>query len=119
MLFLKASFWISLEKLILLDDLGTHLSNTREAKAFALLSEEGIAKGVRRITAVTTGYAFDALKLAKELEQEVDDAAKTEGSALEEVGLLQIWIFELLHICHFWAKTGTIPSKQGSLNYKK
>lgn len=27
---------------------GTHISNTREAKAFALLSEEGIAKGIRR-----------------------------------------------------------------------
>jgi hypothetical protein len=26
--------------------LGTHISNTREAKAFALLSEEGIAKGI-------------------------------------------------------------------------
>ncbi|XP_054823230.1 alanine--tRNA ligase [Prosopis cineraria] len=63
---------------------GTHISNTREAKAFALLSEEGIAKGTRRIIAVTTGYAYDAMKLANELEQEVDDAAKIEGSALEE-----------------------------------
>ncbi|KAK7362565.1 hypothetical protein VNO77_04681 [Canavalia gladiata] len=63
---------------------GTHISNTREAKAFALLSEEGIAKGIRRITAVTTGRAYDAMKVADEFEQQVDDAAKLEGSLLEE-----------------------------------
>ncbi|WCJ40033.1 Alanine--tRNA ligase [Euphorbia peplus] len=63
---------------------GTHISNTREAKAFALLSEEGIAKGVRRITAVTTDVAFKAMELASEIEQEVDEASKTEGSLLEK-----------------------------------
>ncbi|KAF3430958.1 hypothetical protein FNV43_RR25688 [Rhamnella rubrinervis] len=63
---------------------GTHLSNTREAKAFALLSEEGIAKGVRRITAVTTDTAFKAVELGDSLEQEVDEASMTEGSLLEK-----------------------------------
>ncbi|KAL6494838.1 hypothetical protein OROGR_031638 [Orobanche gracilis] len=63
---------------------GTHISNTREAKAFALLCEEGIAKGIRRITAVTTDRAHDAMKTADEFEQEVDAAAKLEGSLLEE-----------------------------------
>ncbi|CBI27126.3 unnamed protein product, partial [Vitis vinifera] len=63
---------------------GTHISNTREAKAFALLSEEGIAKGIRRITAVTTDVAFKAIELARSLEQEVDDASKTEGISLEK-----------------------------------
>ncbi|BAT91088.1 hypothetical protein VIGAN_06239400 [Vigna angularis var. angularis] len=63
---------------------GTHISNTREAKAFALLSEEGIAKGIRRITAVTTDRAYDAMKVADELEQQVDEAAKLDGSLLEE-----------------------------------
>uniref|UniRef100_I1LPK4 Alanine--tRNA ligase n=1 Tax=Glycine max TaxID=3847 RepID=I1LPK4_SOYBN len=63
---------------------GTHISNTREAKAFALLSEEGIAKGIRRITAVTTDRAYDAMKVADEFDQQVDDAAKLEGSLLEE-----------------------------------
>jgi alanyl-tRNA synthetase len=63
---------------------GTHISNTREAKAFALLAEEGIAKGIRRITAFTTDRASDAMKLADEFEQQVDDAAKLEGSLLEE-----------------------------------
>ncbi|KAI3810043.1 hypothetical protein L1987_19650 [Smallanthus sonchifolius] len=63
---------------------GTHISNTREAKAFALLSEEGIAKGIRRVTAVTTDYAFEAIKKASELELEVDLASKLEGSLLEQ-----------------------------------
>ncbi|GKC93563.1 alanine--tRNA ligase, partial [Tanacetum coccineum] len=63
---------------------GTHISNTREARAFALLSEEGIAKGVRRVTAVTTEYAFEAIKKAAELEQEVDQASILEGNLLEQ-----------------------------------
>ncbi|XP_071698599.1 alanine--tRNA ligase-like [Rutidosis leptorrhynchoides] len=63
---------------------GTHISNTREAKAFALLSEEGIAKGIRRVTAVTTEYAFEAIKKAAELENEVYQASKLEGSLLEQ-----------------------------------
>ncbi|KAJ4896601.1 Alanine--tRNA ligase [Raphanus sativus] len=63
---------------------GTHITNTREAKAFALLSEEGIATGVRRIIAVTADCAFDALNTASLLEKEVDDASKSVGSALEK-----------------------------------
>ncbi|KAJ0250320.1 Cysteine/Histidine-rich C1 domain family protein, partial [Hirschfeldia incana] len=63
---------------------GTHITNTREAKAFALLSEEGIQKGIRRIIAVTTDCAFDALNTASLLEKEVDDASKAVGSALEK-----------------------------------
>ncbi|OMP04065.1 Alanine-tRNA ligase, class IIc [Corchorus capsularis] len=63
---------------------GTHITNTREAKAFALLSEEGIAKGVRRITAVTTEDALKAMELADQLLKEVDDASKMEVSLLEK-----------------------------------
>ncbi|GFQ03471.1 alanine--tRNA ligase [Phtheirospermum japonicum] len=63
---------------------GTHISNTREAKAFALLSEEGIAKGTRRVTAVTMDSAFKAFELASSIQQEVDEASKTEGSILEQ-----------------------------------
>ncbi|KAJ8500056.1 hypothetical protein OPV22_010608 [Ensete ventricosum] len=63
---------------------GTHISNTREAKAFALLSEEGIAKGIRRITAVTTECAFKALELASSLDAEITESSKSEGSLLEK-----------------------------------
>lgn len=64
---------------------GTHISNTREAKAFALLSEEGIAKGVRRITAVTTQCALKAMELASSLDKEMSDAHNVEGSSLVQV----------------------------------
>lgn len=64
---------------------GTHISNTREAKAFALLSEEGIAKGIRRVTAVTTDFAFRAMELASSLEQDVNETSKAEGILLEQV----------------------------------
>ncbi|ERM93908.1 alanine--tRNA ligase [Amborella trichopoda] len=63
---------------------GTHISNTREAKAFALLSEEGIAKGVRRITAVTTECAFKAMETAQSLDEEINEASMGEGSLLEK-----------------------------------
>ncbi|MQM06933.1 hypothetical protein Taro_039764 [Colocasia esculenta] len=78
---------ITINVLILLPsqhETGTHISNTREAKSFALLSEEGIAKGVRRITAVTTDCAINALELAHSFNREIDDASKTDGGLLEK-----------------------------------
>lgn len=64
---------------------GTHISNTREAKAFALLSEEGIAKGVRRVTAVTADIAIQAKELADTLDADITNASQEEGSMLEKV----------------------------------
>ncbi|GJM84842.1 hypothetical protein PR202_ga00552 [Eleusine coracana subsp. coracana] len=63
---------------------GTHISNTRDAKAFALLSEEGIAKGVRRITAVTAGCASQAMELASSIDCDINDASQLEGAILEK-----------------------------------
>ncbi|CAA0827975.1 Alanine--tRNA ligase [Striga hermonthica] len=63
---------------------GTHISNTMDAKAFVLLSEEGIAKGIRRVTGVTMDCAYKALELASAIEQEVDEASRAEGSLLEQ-----------------------------------
>jgi alanyl-tRNA synthetase len=44
---------------------GTHVANTGEAQSFVLLQEEGIAKGIRRITGATArrSHAF-AFRLA-------------------------------------------------------
>eukprot|EP00798_Chlamydomonas_sp_ICE-L_P016393 gene16393-22595_t len=50
---------------------GTHLANTRDAKAFALISEEGIAKGVRRIVAFTMDEAVKAIAEGERLEAEI------------------------------------------------
>jgi alanyl-tRNA synthetase len=64
---------------------GTHITNTRDAKAFALLSEEGIAKGVRRITAVTAGCATQAMELASSIDSDISEASQLEGALLEKV----------------------------------
>jgi alanyl-tRNA synthetase len=40
---------------------GTHLANTAEAEAFVLVEETAVAKGIRRITAVTGAAAKQAL----------------------------------------------------------
>lgn len=53
---------------------GTHLFTTATAGKFALLSEEGIAKGIRRIIAVTGGEAEAAIALADELAAKIKAA---------------------------------------------
>ncbi|XP_044983681.1 alanine--tRNA ligase-like [Hordeum vulgare subsp. vulgare] len=63
---------------------GTHISNTRDAAAFALLSEEGITKGVRRITAVTAECASQAMKLASSIDSDINEASKLDGATLEK-----------------------------------
>eukprot|EP00249_Psilotum_nudum_P018822 c26976_g1_i1 orf=378-3269(+) len=69
---------------------GTHISNTREAHKFALISEEGIAKGVRRITAFTSEAAENAIHDAESFADCMANAFKMEGLALEkEVALLK------------------------------
>ena len=62
---------------------GTHLTNTSQAGQFALVSEEGISKGVRRIVGVTGQEAKDAIAAA-----EVLKARMTEALALnpEDIG---------------------------------
>ncbi|MEM7755283.1 MAG: alanine--tRNA ligase [Planctomycetota bacterium] len=56
---------------------GTHLDSTGQAGAFALVSEEGIAKGIRRITALTGVAAQAAIAAA--------DALDADVAALEKV----------------------------------
>ena len=62
---------------------GTHLTNTKEAEAFVLLSEEGIAKGVRRIVAVTQSDAKEAIQLASIFEAKLQVANTLKGDELE------------------------------------
>jgi len=52
---------------------GTHISNTAEAEAFVLIEETAVAKGIRRITAVTRDAAKEAIKEGKNIEQMVAD----------------------------------------------
>ena len=54
---------------------GTHLASTGLADAFCLVSEEGIAKGVRRITALTGVPARAAIQAGDSMEQQIRAAA--------------------------------------------
>ncbi|GAQ81862.1 alanyl-tRNA synthetase [Klebsormidium nitens] len=63
---------------------GTHLGNTREAEAFALVSEEAVAKGVRRVIAVTKDEAVAAIKNGTDLDARMAAAAQLKGPELEK-----------------------------------
>ncbi|CAJ1331728.1 unnamed protein product [Effrenium voratum] len=62
---------------------GTHVSNSKEIYKFVLLQEEGIAKGIRRIVAVTGPQAaVEATLKAKSLSVDLD-SVKTMSASLE------------------------------------
>jgi len=54
---------------------GTHLQSTGQAEAFCITSEEGVAKGVRRITALTGDAAKQAQDNAEQLMRRVSALA--------------------------------------------
>ncbi len=61
---------------------GTHLQSTGQAGGFALVSETGIAKGVRRIEAVTGVAAQAAHNAATSLETQLEQAASQPSEQL-------------------------------------
>jgi alanyl-tRNA synthetase len=61
---------------------GTHLTSMGEAKRFVLVSEGGLAAGVRRVFALTGARALAAQFAAEGLMSRVADAAKLDGEAL-------------------------------------
>ena len=69
---------------------GTHLASTGEAQAFAIVTEEGVAKGVRRIVALTGVPATAAIESGRNLEARLTTAAQNEpddlAAELAEVG---------------------------------
>ncbi|GMI38648.1 hypothetical protein TrCOL_g12779 [Triparma columacea] len=58
---------------------GTHVANTAEAEEFVIIEETAVAKGVRRITAVTRDAAKECREAGKTLESRI-------GTAEGEVG---------------------------------
>lgn len=52
---------------------GTHVENTSEIKELVILEEGGIAKGIRRILAVTGQGAYDVQRVAKEFDEELKE----------------------------------------------
>jgi len=82
---------------------GTHLKNTREAEAFVILEEGAVAKGIRRITAVTRDLAKEAIEEGEKFESQLADVEsqssdpellptldKTAGSLRKELDALPI-----------------------------
>ena len=61
---------------------GTHISNSKEAGKFALLAEEGLGRGVRRILGVTHEKANEAFAEATKLNAKAEAASKLTGPAL-------------------------------------
>jgi alanyl-tRNA synthetase len=61
---------------------GTHLASMGEAKQFVLVSEGGLAAGVRRVFALTGPRAMAAQMAADGLAQRIADAARLDGEAL-------------------------------------
>jgi alanyl-tRNA synthetase len=60
---------------------GTHLSNSAEAERFAIVAEEGVAKGVRRVVGVTADRARAAHANAEQIRAEVSRLRALAGSS--------------------------------------
>eukprot|EP00824_Muranothrix_gubernata_P010619 TRINITY_DN23711_c0_g1_i1.p1 TRINITY_DN23711_c0_g1~~TRINITY_DN23711_c0_g1_i1.p1 ORF type:complete len:963 (+),score=243.67 TRINITY_DN23711_c0_g1_i1:171-2891(+) len=69
---------------------GTHLDVTGKAEEFALISEEAIAKGIRRIVALTREPAKEAIKRGNHLAEQLERVASLPLSTREgELAQLQ------------------------------
>ncbi|MEO0964476.1 MAG: alanine--tRNA ligase [Planctomycetota bacterium] len=62
---------------------GTHLPSTGPAEAFCVVAEENVAKGIRRVTALTGQAARDAAAAADGLQAKLDQLADAEPDALK------------------------------------
>ena len=75
---------------------GTHLTNTSEAQSIAIVNEEGIAKGIRRITFVTHESAKKATAIADEFQQRITTASGVSDDKLEaEIKVLSVELEKL------------------------
>jgi alanyl-tRNA synthetase len=61
---------------------GTHVESTSQIKMFALVSEEAVAKGIRRISALTGVAAQAAMEAADQMQEKIAHAATTQGHSL-------------------------------------
>ncbi|KAF2485377.1 tRNA synthetases class II (A)-domain-containing protein [Neohortaea acidophila] len=73
---------------------GTHVKNTSEIKDMIILEENGIAKGIRRIVAVTGSLAHEVQRVAEEWDASVTQLERMEYSAKKETKTKE-WQHEL------------------------
>jgi len=64
---------------------GTHISNTAEAEGFVLTEETAVAKGIRRITALTRGAAVKAMEEGAKFEQLTSDLEAVDADATPDL----------------------------------
>ncbi|KAG2015986.1 tRNA synthetase class II [Coprinopsis cinerea AmutBmut pab1-1] len=60
---------------------GTHVAKTGDIKGFVITEESGIAKGIRRIIAVTGHEAAEVTRVAQALEEKLNQADALDGKA--------------------------------------
>lgn len=85
---------------------GTHVSNTAEVRLFKIVSESGVAAGVRRIEALT---GSGVLKYYEKMEQELAQAAAIVKTAPAEL---------LNRLSHLMAELKALQSENESLKSK-
>ncbi|CAM9010967.1 unnamed protein product [Wickerhamomyces anomalus] len=71
---------------------GTHVAKTSDIKDFVITEESGIAKGIRRIIAVTGNEAHEVQRVASEFEHELEQVGKLEFSPLKEKKLKELGV---------------------------
>jgi alanyl-tRNA synthetase len=64
---------------------GTHLEKVEDAALFRIVSENGIAKGVRRIIAFTGDAAIECGKQAAEFKQQLQKAKNANPETLDSL----------------------------------
>lgn len=79
----------------------SHVVRTGDIKDFVITEESGIAKGIRRITAVTGHEAQDVTRLANALKAKLDQVEHTSGkekdAALKALSVVCTHFFLRLH----------------------
>ncbi|MGL6338525.1 MAG: alanine--tRNA ligase [Waterburya sp.] len=63
---------------------GTHVTNTAEIGAFKIISETGIASGIRRIEAVAGGAILDYLNVRDQIVKELSDRFKVKPEEISD-----------------------------------
>lgn len=71
---------------------GTHVVKTGDIKEFLILEESGIAKGIRRIVAVTGSEASEAQRIADRFAQKLTEAEKLPFSPVKEKTLKELGV---------------------------